>query len=324
MSDNPGRHNAAALRLEYDGELGALYRIFLVNLGLTVITLGIFRFWSKTRMRRYLWAHMRFGGERFEYTGTGGEKFRGFLLALVILGCIFAFNYFISFVAQYTRQQWFAIFSLPVSLFYASLFGAAVYGAQRYRLTRSLWRGIHGGMENGAFEYGLRSMGYYLLTALSLGFAWPLFRLRMLRRRLNASAFGSARLSVAGRAGPLFWPFLLGGLFGVVLLVVVLVALGLLAWLLFGAQIGAMPGQTFSYHSVWLGIVYLLVVFSAFRLAMAWFDAAFARQILGSMALGDIRFATEITGGALFRLRLGNTLISAFTLGLGGPIVTQR
>ncbi len=44
--------------LQYDGRLGELYRIFLVNLLLTIITLGIYRFWAITRWRRYFWSRM--------------------------------------------------------------------------------------------------------------------------------------------------------------------------------------------------------------------------------------------------------------------------
>ena len=72
-------------RLRYDGRLGDLYRIFFLNLLLTVLTLGIWRFWARTRLRRHVWQHLSLDGQRLEYTGTGGELFRGFLLALLHL-----------------------------------------------------------------------------------------------------------------------------------------------------------------------------------------------------------------------------------------------
>ena len=72
-------------RLVYDGRLGELYKIFIVNVLLGLVTLGIYRFWGKTRMRRYLWSHLGYDGDRFEYTGTGGELFRGFLVVAAVL-----------------------------------------------------------------------------------------------------------------------------------------------------------------------------------------------------------------------------------------------
>ena len=72
----------------YDGRLSELYAIFIPNLLLTIVTLGVYRFWAITRMRRYLWSRFVFLGERFEYTGTGGELFRGFLLAMLVLAAL--------------------------------------------------------------------------------------------------------------------------------------------------------------------------------------------------------------------------------------------
>lgn len=48
-TDAPAR--APEQRFAYDGRLGELYGIFFVNLLLTVLTFGIYRFWGKTRIR---------------------------------------------------------------------------------------------------------------------------------------------------------------------------------------------------------------------------------------------------------------------------------
>ncbi|WP_216634427.1 DUF898 family protein [Granulibacter bethesdensis] len=70
---------------QYDGKIGGLYKIFLINLLLSIVTLGIYRFWAISRMRRYLWSSCRFQDTRFTYTGTGGELFLGFLKVLGLL-----------------------------------------------------------------------------------------------------------------------------------------------------------------------------------------------------------------------------------------------
>ena len=57
----------------------------MVNLLLTIVTLGIYRFWAKTRIRRYLWSQTEFLGDRFEYTGTGKELLIGFLIVFAFL-----------------------------------------------------------------------------------------------------------------------------------------------------------------------------------------------------------------------------------------------
>src|SRR5579862_8314606 len=64
---------------------GAFFGLFYLNLLLTVLTLGIYRFWAKTKMRRLVWRHVIVAGEGFEYTGTGKELLIGFLKALLVL-----------------------------------------------------------------------------------------------------------------------------------------------------------------------------------------------------------------------------------------------
>lgn len=70
---------------EYDGRIGELYKIYLVNIFLGLITLGIYHFWGKTRMRRYITHSTMLLQDRFEYTGTGGQLCKGFFVALIIL-----------------------------------------------------------------------------------------------------------------------------------------------------------------------------------------------------------------------------------------------
>lgn len=70
---------------EYDGKTGQLYKIWIVNVLLSIITLGIYRFWAKTRVRKYTTSSFSLHGDRFEYTGSGKELFLGFLKALIFL-----------------------------------------------------------------------------------------------------------------------------------------------------------------------------------------------------------------------------------------------
>ena len=69
----------------YSGEKGPLFKLAMVTALLTLVTLGIYRFWAKTRIRKYIWSSTSAGGDAFEYTGNGLEKFLGFLVAVVVL-----------------------------------------------------------------------------------------------------------------------------------------------------------------------------------------------------------------------------------------------
>lgn len=76
---------ASAETVKFDGRIGELYKIFFLNLFLGIITLGIYHFWGKTRIRRYITSSFELQNDRFEYTGYGGELMWGFIKALIIL-----------------------------------------------------------------------------------------------------------------------------------------------------------------------------------------------------------------------------------------------
>ncbi len=68
----------------FEGTWQEFAPIAFTNLLLTIVTLGIYRFWATTRERQYLWSRSRFVDETLEWNGTGKELFVGFLLVLVL------------------------------------------------------------------------------------------------------------------------------------------------------------------------------------------------------------------------------------------------
>ena len=56
------------------------WRLLIRGSVLLAVTLGIYRFWLTTDMRRFLWSNTGILGEPLEYTGTARELLIGFLL----------------------------------------------------------------------------------------------------------------------------------------------------------------------------------------------------------------------------------------------------
>ena len=55
-----------------------------------MVTLGIYRFWLATDIRRFLWSNTEIAGEALEYTGTALELLLGFLVAIALLIPVYA------------------------------------------------------------------------------------------------------------------------------------------------------------------------------------------------------------------------------------------
>lgn len=188
----------------YKGTAGQISRIVLVNALLSLLTLGIYRFWGKTRLRRHLWSSISFQGDRFEYTGTAKELFIGFLIALTVLVPLGVFANFADLISPVDIISTVQIIQLVSAIIFLFLIQFAIYRARRYRLTRTTWRGIRGGQTGSAVRYALISMGHFVLLGLSLGLTMAWMNTTLERIKMNNTWLGDRKFSFDGSAGKLF------------------------------------------------------------------------------------------------------------------------
>lgn len=173
--------------VEFQGHWLEYFQIAIVNLLLTFVTLGIYRFWAIARTRRYLWSRTSLVGSPLEWTGTGGEMFIGFLIVMgILVGSVVAI-----FGIAFAIGQWF-IFVGMLAFYIMILWGIgfAQFRAMRYRLSRTYWRGIRGGSDDSGVNYGWSALGRNFLAGLSLGIAVPWALVSNWNERLNAMSFG--------------------------------------------------------------------------------------------------------------------------------------
>ncbi len=221
-----------ALRLAYYGEGGEVAGIAAKNALLTLGTLGIYRFWGKTRLRRYLWSQVSLMGEPFEYSGTGSELFKGFLIALAILIPLFALSHFVelwaySGVVLDPNHPYYdpddveraAALVGAFNLFYVAciyfLVQFAVYRARRYRLTRTRWRGIRAGQTGAARNYAVKAFLLGLLSLVTLFLAHPYAAVTLQRYRIKNTWLGNQTMTFSGKTGDLFGSWFLAWLFAI-------------------------------------------------------------------------------------------------------------
>ncbi len=196
-------------RPRYHGETGGIGKIALRNSVLGVLTLGFYRFWAKTRLRRYMWSNLEFDGDRLEYHGQAKELFIGFLIVLaVVLPLVIALNLLQFFVAAETG----ATLGRAFGLVFLFLFALAAYRARRYQLSRTSWRGIRGNQGGRAVVYAVKSFLLWLAVGFTAGLAWPLRTVVLADYKLNNTWIGSKRFIFEGRASKLFGTWLVAWL----------------------------------------------------------------------------------------------------------------
>src|SRR5215210_8798059 len=69
----------------FTGHERAFWRLLIRGAVLLLVTLGIYRFWLATDVRRFLWSNTEVGGDGLEYIGTARELLLGFLIAIALL-----------------------------------------------------------------------------------------------------------------------------------------------------------------------------------------------------------------------------------------------
>jgi hypothetical protein len=97
---------------------------------LELITVGFYRFWLATDIRRHLWTNTQVDGDAAEYTGRGKELLVGFLFALAIMVPIYVGYFLIGIEVERLK----ALASIPLFVFFYVFGQFAIYRARRYRL----------------------------------------------------------------------------------------------------------------------------------------------------------------------------------------------
>ena len=125
------------LPTDYAGRRGHLFKLAMWSSLLTVLTLGIYRFWMKTRLRRYYWSAIRPGGQPLEYVGEPLEKLLGFLIAVVFLAFYIGIvNLILMFLSFSLLNNNFAAYAVSLVGIVPILFYAR-FRARRYILART-------------------------------------------------------------------------------------------------------------------------------------------------------------------------------------------
>jgi len=176
----------------------AYWRLMIRGALLLLVTLGIYRFWLATDQRRFLWGNTEIAGDAVEYTGTARELLIGFLIAIAVLIPIYG----LLFLAT---VEVIGPVSSVIGFLLLALFGYfAVYRARRYRLTRTVFRGVRLHQTGSAWLYAFYSMLWWIVILLTLGLAYPWAQASLERYKMRHTFYGTARGRFAGSGTSLF------------------------------------------------------------------------------------------------------------------------
>jgi uncharacterized membrane protein YjgN (DUF898 family) len=265
----------------FTGSRGEFIRLVTRGAALELVTAGFYRFWLATDIRRHLWANTLIDGDAAEYTGRGRELLIGFLFAMAILVPIYLVYFWIGIEVE--RFKEFASFPLILA-FYA--FGQfATYRARRYRLTRTVWRGVRFWMDGSGWAYAWRAVLWGFFVMLTLGLALPWREAALERYKMRHSYYGDLQGEFTAKASEFFKR----------------------AWWL------------------WLAMPFALVLFPLFPFVYAQFKAIEWRWWLSGIRFGAVRVESVLPRGAFIHLYwkvIGWYMLASVALGVYFAVAT--
>lgn len=170
----PAENPEKSYHIAFTGDGMSLFKISMVNLILTVVTLGLYYPWAKATSLNYLYSKSTLEMDSFAFSGTGKEMFVGFIRAFLILIGIFCIYFYIAYSG----------YPFPAFSFYITalvlIIPFAIHGSLKYRSAKSSWRGIrfgYTGNRNELFALFIKGM-LYTIFSFGLYGAWFVTNIR--------------------------------------------------------------------------------------------------------------------------------------------------
>lgn len=303
MNPTPGA--APARPIEFTGRGGEYFRIWIVNLALTILTLGIYSAWAKVRRLQYFYRNTSIGGHGFDFHGDPKAILKGRLIAV---GLLVAYN-----VIGY--------FSVALGLIaLAGLLAVVPWLIQRslcFKLHNSSYRGLRfrfAGSLGGAYQAFLL---WPVVAYVTLGLLAPMAHREIKRYQHNSSRFGDTSFSFDAGAGKFYSIYL--KIFGVLLLAIVLMVAAVAA-----TFAGAAGNKDYGPYFFMAFVVLVIFYFLLFLVIGPWFAARIQNLVWNHTALGPHAFQSTVRARDLFAIIITNFLGIVLTLGLFKPFADIR
>jgi len=180
---------------EFRGAEREYFNIWIVNLALTILTLGIYSAWAKVRTERYFYANTRVAGTPFEYLARPLP---------ILKGRIIAFSLFTAYILA-------SRFSIKLQLALLVLIGLLspwlIVRGLMFRARYSSWRGLTFRFVPEywpAYKYYLLM---YVLFPLTLGLIYPYMKWRQKQFLVTHHRFGRRDFDFSASANDFYIPY---------------------------------------------------------------------------------------------------------------------
>lgn len=290
------------IRPEFSGAAGEYFRIWIVNLFFTLISLGVYSAWAKVRKKKYFYGNTRLDGDSFDYFANPLAILKG-RIAAVVLFVIYAF------AAELYPASRLAFWAVAFLLLPWLIVRAFTFNARN-----SAWRGVRFDFTATAGAAARVFIGKFLLVLLSLGIAFPWFMARQKAFVVSHHALGTTPFECRLSARAFFSIYFLSGL----IVAAVAAPVGL-------ATAFVLPRIASVEALSWLGwALPALALYAGYGAAYAYIQARTTNLLWQGTIGPGMRFESSLAATRLIGLYLGNILAVAGSAGLLIPWAVIR
>jgi uncharacterized membrane protein YjgN (DUF898 family) len=298
-------------QLHFTGRGAEYFGIWIVNILLTIVTLGIYSAWAKVRRLQYFYRHTEVAGSSFDFHGSPTRILIGRVIALVML---IAYNYSVRLHSMTTIVVLAAI---------AVVMPWLLRNSFRFRLYNTSWRGTRfhfRGTVAGAYRVFLLNGFLALITLYVMA---PFMHQRLKAYQHDNSWFGRTRCSFHARAGQFYMIYLL------LLVTIVVFALvigfsgigGALASLSQAQKNGGHVNPYAFYKAA--AVLYAALILMGLSIGPV-FHALITNLIWNNTRVGEHRIECNMSPWVLIWITASNFVLVVLTLGLFIPWAMVR
>jgi len=290
------------LPFDFRGTGGQYFRIWIVNLLLTILTLGIYSAWAKVRRLRYLYGSTSIAGSAFEYHGQPIQILKGRLIAV---------GFFV--IYAWVTQVWplTILIFLPVFAFLVPL---VILLSRRFQMRMTSWRnirlGFHGDYPGALAAY----VGWGIVAGITLYVMMPYWIYKRVRFLIDNTSVGTERLTFGTEPGRFFAMYFIALGLGIAAIVALIATGGGGAAILTSGAGRPSLAASIGVAALLIGAVILVPLAIG-----AYWERSFTNAVFNGLMIGPHRVNCRIRMGRLYWLYLTNVLGILFTLGLFFP-----
>jgi len=295
---------------EFKGNAKEWFGIWIVNLLLSIVTIGIYSAWAKVRTKKYFYNNTYVEGRNFDYHATGKQILIG---RLIIIAAVIVFQIITAILPVVGLL-------LLVGLLFA--YPWLIVRSMEFNARMSSFSNVRFGFVGSVGQAFLTFLVYPLLMALTLYTTFPIWDRAMKRFSINNHKLGTAGFKMEVGLGPFYKAFLVA--------IAWIIVVGILGVVLTGFNFAEFayamdnadrdPGG-----AVGIIALFYILFFAAFLPAAFIYQALTRNEVYNNTTLdGGHRFASNVTAPALLWIAVSNMVVVICTLFLMLPWAQVR